>query len=89
MSGQPSFSILGADTAIKGDISASADLHVDGKVEGDIACAALVQGEASEIIGAVRVESARLAGLVRGPSRRSSSSSSRPRGFTATSVTNR
>jgi cytoskeletal protein CcmA (bactofilin family) len=66
MSGQPSFSILGADTAIKGDISASADLHVDGKVEGDIACAALVQGEASEIIGAVRVESARLAGLVRG-----------------------
>ncbi len=30
------FSVLGADTAIKGDLSASADLHVDGKVEGDI-----------------------------------------------------
>jgi cytoskeletal protein CcmA (bactofilin family) len=60
------FSVLGADTAIKGDISASADLHVDGKVEGDIACSSLVQGEASEIIGAVSAESARLAGTVRG-----------------------
>ncbi len=62
----PSFSILGADTAIKGDITASADLHVDGKVEGDIACASLVQGETSEIVGAIKVKSARLAGTVRG-----------------------
>jgi cytoskeletal protein CcmA (bactofilin family) len=60
------FSVLGADTAIKGDLSASADLHVDGKVEGDITCAALVQGETSEITGAVTAETARLAGIVRG-----------------------
>jgi hypothetical protein len=61
------FSVLGADTAIKGDISASADLHIDGKVEGDIACAALVQGESSEIVGAVTPpKAARLAGTVRG-----------------------
>ena len=60
------FSVLGADLAIKGDISASADLHVDGRIEGDIACASLVQGEASEIVGAVRAEVARLAGIVRG-----------------------
>lgn len=60
------FSILGGDMAIKGDIAASADLHIDGKVEGDIACSALVQGERSEIIGNVRAESARLAGTVRG-----------------------
>lgn len=66
MSAAPSFSILGADTAIKGDITASADLHVDGKVEGDIACASLIQGESSEIVGAIKVESARLAGTVRG-----------------------
>lgn len=64
--GGSTFSVLGADTAIKGDISASADLHIDGKVEGDIACAALVQGESSEITGAVRAETARLAGTVRG-----------------------
>lgn len=61
-----SFSVLGADTAIKGDISASADLHIDGRVEGDIACASFVQGETSEIVGSVRAESARLAGTVQG-----------------------
>ena len=60
------FSVLGADTVIRGDISASADLHIDGKVEGDIACAALVQGESSEIAGAVSAETARLSGTVRG-----------------------
>lgn len=60
------FSVLGADTTIKGDVNASADLHIDGRVEGDISCAALVQGEGSEIIGGISAESARLAGTVRG-----------------------
>jgi cytoskeletal protein CcmA (bactofilin family) len=60
------FSVLGADTAIRGDIDASADLHIDGKVEGDITCAALVQGESSEIAGSVSAETARLSGLIRG-----------------------
>ena len=60
------FSVLGADTAIKGDISASADLHIDGRVEGDIACASLVQGETSEVAGGISAETARLAGTVRG-----------------------
>ncbi len=62
----PGFSILGADTAIKGDVSAETDLHIDGRIEGDIACATLIQGEGSEIVGAVTVDSGRLAGLVRG-----------------------
>src|SRR6218665_2428148 len=60
------FSVLGADTAILGDITASADLHIDGHVEGDITCAALVQGDGSEIVGAVKADAARLAGTVRG-----------------------
>ncbi len=60
------FSVLGADTAIKGNVMASADLHLDGKVDGDVSCSALVQGETGEIVGAVKAESARLAGIVRG-----------------------
>lgn len=60
------FSVLGTDVTIKGDVSASADLHVDGRVEGDITCASLVQGQSSEIVGAIRAESARLSGTVRG-----------------------
>ena len=66
MTSGSTFSVLGADTAIKGDITASADLHIDGHVEGDITCASLVQGDASEILGAVKADSARLAGTVRG-----------------------
>lgn len=62
----PTFSVLGADTAIKGDLSASVDLHIDGRVDGDIACASLVQGESSEIVGNVQAESARVSGVVRG-----------------------
>ena len=60
------FSVLGTDVVIKGNLSAKAELHVDGKVEGDITCASLVQGEASEIIGAVTAQTARLAGTVKG-----------------------
>ncbi|MBX7458779.1 polymer-forming cytoskeletal protein [Qipengyuania sp. 1NDH17] len=60
------FSVLGSDLAIKGDIKASADLHIDGNVEGDIACTSLVQGETSKVTGAVEAESARLAGTVEG-----------------------
>ncbi|WP_147159499.1 bactofilin family protein [Novosphingobium sediminis] len=62
----PTFSVLGADLAVKGDITASAELHIDGHVEGDITCAGLVQGEASAIHGAIRAQTARLAGTVRG-----------------------
>src|SRR4029079_5055876 len=65
MSGS-TFSILGADLTIKGDLVARADLHIDGRVEGDLACAALVQGESGVIEGALRAESARLAGTVTG-----------------------
>ena len=60
------FSVLGSDLAIKGDIRASADLHIDGSIEGDIACTSLVQGETSKVTGAVTAETARLAGTVDG-----------------------
>lgn len=60
------FSVIGADVIIRGDVHASADLHVDGRIEGDLTCASLVQGEASVIIGTIAAESARLAGEVRG-----------------------
>lgn len=60
------FSILGSDVVITGNVAASVDLHVDGKIDGDLRCANLVQGEASEIKGAVVAESAKLAGLVDG-----------------------
>jgi cytoskeletal protein CcmA (bactofilin family) len=60
------FSVFGADVTVRGDIEASADLHIDGAVVGDLVCAALVQGETSRIEGAITADSARLSGAVKG-----------------------
>ena len=60
------FSVIGSDVVIKGDITATVDLHVDGRIEGDIQCASLVQGEGSHVEGAIVAETARLAGSVSG-----------------------
>jgi cytoskeletal protein CcmA (bactofilin family) len=60
------FSILGSDVVVTGNVAASVDLHVDGKIEGDLKCANLVQGEASEVKGAIVAETAKIAGLVDG-----------------------
>jgi cytoskeletal protein CcmA (bactofilin family) len=61
-----SFSVLGTDLSLKGDITASSDLHIDGRIDGDITCDSLVQGETSTISGAVTAKSARLSGRVDG-----------------------
>lgn len=60
------FSVLGPDVVIGGNLTAKMDLHVDGRVDGDISCAALVQGEASQVNGTVVAESARVAGRIKG-----------------------
>lgn len=63
---KPSFSVIGADVVITGDVRAASDLHIDGVVEGDISCATLVQGPESRIKGQIEAGSARLAGQVEG-----------------------
>ncbi|QFT76333.1 polymer-forming cytoskeletal protein [Erythrobacter sp. THAF29] len=65
-SNNSTFSVIGSDIQIKGNITASADLHVDGSIEGDIKCASLVQGEASHVTGGIHADTARLAGRVTG-----------------------
>jgi cytoskeletal protein CcmA (bactofilin family) len=60
------FSVLAADLVVKGNVTAQADLHLDGRIEGDVVCASLVQGESSEVHGEIRSDAARLAGVVRG-----------------------
>ena len=60
------FSVLGPDVVVKGDVTASADLHIDGRIEGDVHCSSLAQGAESQIFGNVTAESARLAGSIEG-----------------------
>ena len=61
-----SFTILGPDIGIDGDLAATADLHLEGRVDGDISCAALVQSETSQITGNVLAENAQVAGTIKG-----------------------
>ena len=60
------FSALAPDIAINGDPTATADLHLDGRITGDVKCAALVQGEGSDVTGNITADSARVAGTVKG-----------------------
>lgn len=59
-------SFIGAEVIVSGDIATEARLHVDGKIEGDVRCATLSQGETGTIAGNIVTEEARLAGLVDG-----------------------
>ena len=60
------FSVIGADVIITGNLDASAEIHLDGEIKGDLTCSALVQGESGVIEGFVSAENARLSGRVTG-----------------------
>lgn len=60
------FSVIGPDMVITGNVTATADLHIDGRVEGDVACGSLAQGADSQIFGSVTADAARIAGAVEG-----------------------
>lgn len=60
------FSVVGPDVTVTGNVSASSDLHIDGRIEGDVNCGSLAQGAESQIFGSVTAEIARIAGAVEG-----------------------
>lgn len=60
------FSVIGPDIVITGNIAATADLHIDGRVEGDVHCASLAAGAESRIFGNVTAETARISGAIEG-----------------------
>lgn len=66
MSSGHTFSIIASDVEIIGNLAAKVDLHIDGKIQGDVACGNLVQGADSVITGKVIAQSARLSGRVEG-----------------------
>jgi|GEM_PF-2145348 len=59
-------SIIGSGIRVTGNIEATDDLHLLGKVEGDVRCATLILGENSVIRGSVYAERVRAAGTVEG-----------------------
>ena len=65
-SGPPSLSFIGPEVLVSGDLATDAQLHVDGRIDGNVRCSQLVQGEAGIIAGNIQGEEARIAGTVEG-----------------------
>jgi cytoskeletal protein CcmA (bactofilin family) len=64
--GGPRLSIIGPEVIISGDLATDAQLHVDGRIDGNVRCAALCQGASGIISGNIIADEARLAGTVEG-----------------------
>ena len=66
--GQPTGapSIIAAGVRITGNIRSDGELHIDGRVDGDIDAVALTVGEHGHVVGHVNVEDAVVYGIVSG-----------------------
>ncbi len=64
--GGPRLSIIGPEVIISGDLATDAQLHVDGRIDGNVRCASLCQGASGIIAGNIIADEARLAGTVEG-----------------------
>jgi cytoskeletal protein CcmA (bactofilin family) len=59
-------SVIGADILVTGNIEAEVDLHIEGRVQGDVRCATLILGETSSVVGKIFAERVRVSGTVEG-----------------------
>jgi cytoskeletal protein CcmA (bactofilin family) len=59
-------SVIGADILVTGDIEAEIDLHIEGRVLGNVRCSTLILGERSSVTGNVVTERVRVSGTVEG-----------------------
>ena len=64
--GAPGLSFIGSEVVISGDLSTSAQVHVDGRIDGSVRCAQLCQGATGIVAGDIVAEEARVAGQVQG-----------------------
>jgi cytoskeletal protein CcmA (bactofilin family) len=59
-------SIISADLSIKGDLDSNGEIQVDGVVNGDIRCKALIVGVKGSVVGEVVAQTVRMHGAVKG-----------------------
>lgn len=59
-------SIISSDLTITGDLVSGGEIQIDGTVEGDISCKALIIGVQGSVTGEVEADSVRLHGQVNG-----------------------
>lgn len=65
-SGNGTLSFIGSEVTIRGNLSGDGDIHLDGTVEGDLACGSLILGSGGRIRGNISVTKATLGGTVEG-----------------------
>ncbi len=65
-SGSGTMSFLGAEVTITGNIGGQGNLHIDGRVDGDVNCASLIIGNAGQVNGNITADDAKIAGSVTG-----------------------
>ncbi len=65
-SGPTSLSILAADCRLTGDISSDGEVHIDGRLEGDMVCKMLTVGETGVVTGKISADLVRILGSVNG-----------------------
>jgi len=61
-----SLSILAADCRLTGDIGSDGEVHIDGRLDGDVVCKTLTVGETGVVTGKIGAEMVRILGSVNG-----------------------
>ena len=64
--GSGTLSFLGAEVTITGNIGGQGNLHIDGRVDGDVSCASLIIGNSGQVNGNITADDAKIAGTVTG-----------------------
>ena len=64
--GSGTMSFLGSEVTITGNIGGQGNLHIDGRVDGDVNCASLIIGNAGQVNGNITADDAKIAGSVTG-----------------------
>jgi cytoskeletal protein CcmA (bactofilin family) len=65
-SGSGTLSFLGAEVTITGNVGGQGNLHIDGRVDGDVNCASLIIGNSGQVNGNITADDAKIAGSVTG-----------------------
>ena len=59
-------SFLGAEVTVTGNIEGQGNLHIDGRVDGDVTCATLIVGNNGQVNGNITADDAKIAGTING-----------------------
>lgn len=63
---QSGLSFIGPEVVVEGSLTTSAQVQIDGRIDGDLRCERLSMGESGVIAGDIQAEEARIAGQVEG-----------------------